>query len=1023
MSTLNFPRGSEWREWDLHIHTPASFKWDDGKQFSLMTEQEKTFAVDNLINSLNKAKPAVFAIMDYWTFDGWINLKKRLKETTSQKLKKTIFPGMELRLVSPTTYRLNAHVIFSDDVSIQDLANFKSKLTVALIDQPLSNECLIRLVREKIGEDKIKLTGSTLEKVNKDDHHALLIGSQIAEITLDSYSKAIKSVHKDKIIGFMPWDTNDGLARADWVKHYSYVIGLMKSSLIFETRKPENWAAFSGIETRENCEWFKSFQAALDNTPRLAVSGSDSHSFSNYGNFPNGKTTWIKADPTFIGLKQAIKEPKQRSFIGDCPKKIIETNENKTYFIDTVKIDKVKKKKLDQEWLSDSHLPLNSDLVAIIGNKGSGKSALADVIALLGNSQQAEHFSFLSDHRFRKKPTQLAKYFCGTIKWCDDSKPISRLLIDDPPSEAPEMVRYIPQSHFEKLCNDHVSGQSNVFENELRSVIFSHTSPAIRQQALDFQQLIDQQESYHRDQLIEYRKELSSLNKTISGIENQLEPTLKKSLQEILTLKQNQIKEHKKIEPPIEKKPNDKLTPQQNLVLEKIKKNSDDLAAITSKIKDSMKLEETIAAKINALAAINNRLGILQRQYNKFVEETSEDATILGINTAKIASLNIDKKILDKISENLPKEQKLNIQTRVELDQQKQSLEKAQKELNAKLNEKQKLYENSIKLHQAWEKKLSELVGKKDSPDSFEGVRTRITQLNQLPKILQKEETKRIDLSRSIYEILSNQRKAREDLFEPVQDLIQKNKFIREEYKLQFHAGLTGSADLFSEQLFEYIKQNTGEFRGEEESYATVRKISEKYDFNNKDDTLNFIIELHQKIKQAANGGNSDLVGIASLLRKNKEAADAYDLLFGLKFLEPQYSLLFQNTKIEQLSPGQRGSLLLIFYLLIDKRKNPIILDQPEENLDNETVVSLLVPVLREAKENRQIIMVTHNPNLAVVCDAEQIIFSSFDRKNNSKISYLSGAIENPTINKHVVNVLEGTLPAFNNRRFKYLKQ
>ena len=139
-----------------------------------------------------------------------------------------------------------------------------------------------------------------------------------------------------------------------------------------------------------------------------------------------------------------------------------------------------------------------------------------------------------------------------------------------------------------------------------------------------------------------------------------------------------------------------------------------------------------------------------------------------------------------------------------------------------------------------------------------------------------------------------------------------------------------------------------------------------------------------------------------------------------MSYLEPRYSLLFQDTQIEQLSPGQRGALLLIFYLLVDKGRNPIILDQPEENLDNETVVSLLVPVLSEAKKKRQIIMVTHNPNLAVVCDAEQVIYSSFNRKNASKIDYVSGSIENPVINSHVVNVLEGTKPAFDNRRIKY---
>jgi predicted ATPase len=129
---------------------------------------------------------------------------------------------------------------------------------------------------------------------------------------------------------------------------------------------------------------------------------------------------------------------------------------------------------------------------------------------------------------------------------------------------------------------------------------------------------------------------------------------------------------------------------------------------------------------------------------------------------------------------------------------------------------------------------------------------------------------------------------------------------------------------------------------------------------------------------------------------------------------------LFQDTKIEQLSPGQRGALLLIFYLLVDKEHKPIILDQPEENLDNESVVNLLVPVLSEAKKRRQIFIITHNPNLAVVCDAEQIIYASFDRTDNSKIHYETGSIEKPFINSKVVDVLEGTKRAFDNRGSKY---
>ena len=109
-----------------------------------------------------------------------------------------------------------------------------------------------------------------------------------------------------------------------------------------------------------------------------------------------------------------------------------------------------------------------------------------------------------------------------------------------------------------------------------------------------------------------------------------------------------------------------------------------------------------------------------------------------------------------------------------------------------------------------------------------------------------------------------------------------------------------------------------------------------------------------------------------------------------------------------------------VFGRVVDNGKTPIILDQPEENLDNETVFRLLVPVLTEAKKKRQIIMVTHNPNLAVVCDAEQIIHASFDRASNCRVNYVAGSLENPTLNSAVVTVLEGTKPAFNNRSGKY---
>ena len=264
--------------------------------------------------------------------------------------------------------------------------------------------------------------------------------------------------------------------------------------------------------------------------------------------------------------------------------------------------------------------------------------------------------------------------------------------------------------------------------------------------------------------------------------------------------------------------------------------------------------------------------------------------------------------------------------------------------------------------------------------------------------------------------ILNEQRISREALFKPVQELIQSNALIRNEYKLQFQAEIKSNPDTIYDRLFLMVKQTAGEFRGESESLSVIRELMEKYDISKKSSLINFVQELHQKLEEA-----SKLPGIQSSLKKDRSATEVYDFIFGLEYLKPQYTLMFQDAQIEQLSPGQRGALLLIFYLLVDKDSNPIILDQPEENLDNETIVSLLVPVLTEAKQKRQIIMVTHNPNLAVVCDAEQIIHCEFSRSDSNNISYISGAIECSIINTKAVDVLEGTMIAFDNRKIKYM--
>jgi ABC-type transport system involved in cytochrome bd biosynthesis fused ATPase/permease subunit len=164
-------------------------------------------------------------------------------------------------------------------------------------------------------------------------------------------------------------------------------------------------------------------------------------------------------------------------------------------------------------------------------------------------------------------------------------------------------------------------------------------------------------------------------------------------------------------------------------------------------------------------------------------------------------------------------------------------------------------------------------------------------------------------------------------------------------------------------------------------------------------------------------------IALEDQLKAGNKLLDLLDTIFGLAYLSPKYQLRWSGKDLDELSPGEKGTLLLIFYLLIDKRDNPLIIDQPEENLDNQTVYDILVPCLREARNKRQVIIVTHNPNLAIVCDADQIIHCSIDKTKKSRVTYVGGAIENPTINRLTIDVLEGTRPAFDHRDSKYQEE
>ena len=120
---------------------------------------------------------------------------------------------------------------------------------------------------------------------------------------------------------------------------------------------------------------------------------------------------------------------------------------------------------------------------------------------------------------------------------------------------------------------------------------------------------------------------------------------------------------------------------------------------------------------------------------------------------------------------------------------------------------------------------------------------------------------------------------------------------------------------------------------------------------------------------------------------------------------------------ITKLSFGQQGTIYLRLQIAAKMFSETIIYDQPEDDLDNDFISNELIPIFKKIKLYRQIIIVSHNANLVVNADSEQVIIA---KNTDGRLSYMSGSLEDPFINSEVCRVLEGGQKAFEDRERKY---
>ncbi|KJR44358.1 ATPase involved in DNA repair [Desulfosporosinus sp. I2] len=391
---MNSSRGSLWRKWDLHVHTPASIVQHYG------SNSEETW--ERFISDLEELPKdfSVLGINDYLFLDGYERLKREKEVNHRLKNIDLLLPVLEFRISKfagvnfGSLKRINFHVVFSNEVEPSTIrSQFLNTLEQGYKLAPGVNEGFWKgsITRESLADLGKAVKGSTPIEKRANFGSDLVEGFNNLNLDEEQIFKALdKTYFKEKFIiaiGKTEWDS------LNWT-----------DGSIAEKKDVINRAeiVFTSAETLNNFRNAK--QKLKDNGVNdLLLDCSDAHRFSDSRDKDRiGKCfTWIKADPTFDGLRQITYES-ERVYVGERPPILDKVRNNRTKYIQSLQINKVINSRLNETWFENLTLEFNPQLVTIIGNKGNGKSALLDILGLVGDTKNHSNFSFLNNTRFKK---------------------------------------------------------------------------------------------------------------------------------------------------------------------------------------------------------------------------------------------------------------------------------------------------------------------------------------------------------------------------------------------------------------------------------------------------------------------------------------------------------------------------------------------------------------------------------------------------------------------------------------------
>ena len=387
---IEYPQGSEWRKWDLHIHTPLSIL---SNHFPRAASGQPDW--DAYLQRLVSCDVAVVGITDYFTIDGYKQLREFKAQGRLPNISR-IFPNIEFRLShvlsskkDSVPRRLNFHVIFSDEVSPHDIEeHFLHDLKFFYQGSPQGDDETRKLKPSNLEELGKRLIAEHVA-FRESGKSSLEIGAMTAVVNHEDLTDILRNdsrfrgkyilIYPEEGYTLIDWDGQDHLIRKGI---------LQKADMLFSSNpKTIRWCLGHSPYDQGPEAFVKEFRSL-----KPCVHGSDAHSLDEIahpcarrgvadhrcGSQPQDcdlRFCWIKADPTFEGLKQLLYEPAERVAIQATNPAPLKSN----YTIRRFQIEPtVVNKELS---LAATNLELNAGLVAVAGGRGRGKTAFVDLVA------------------------------------------------------------------------------------------------------------------------------------------------------------------------------------------------------------------------------------------------------------------------------------------------------------------------------------------------------------------------------------------------------------------------------------------------------------------------------------------------------------------------------------------------------------------------------------------------------------------------------------------------------------------